>query len=116
MALRVRSITRLAFSWLVSVSVCLCALTFIPLPQFAVLTWADSAEGKCPCQRDGESSEEELVVGSSARRRLNHRRHSDLSRPHETGNRLHQIASYAGRLPAIVGHQLANGLGAPLLV
>ncbi len=76
----------------------------------------ESAEGKCPCQRDGESSEEELVAGSSARRRLNHRRHSDLSRPHETGDRLHQIASHVRPHLVIVGRQLANGLGAPLLI
>ena len=116
MALRVRSTTRLPLSRLVSVSICLCAVAFLPLPQLAVLTWAESAERECPCQEGRESFEEELIVGSSACRRLNDRRHSDLSRPHETGDRLHQIASYAGRLPAMVGHQLANGLCAPLLI
>jgi len=116
MALRVRSTTRLPLSRLVSVLICLCAFAFLPLPQHAVLTWTESAEGKCPCQKDRESPEGELVVWSSARRHLNDRRHSDLSRPYETGDRLHQIASYAGRPLAMVGHQLANGLCAPLLI
>ncbi len=116
MALRVRSKTQLPFSRLVSVSIYLFAFTFIPPPQLGGLTWAESAEAECPYEEDRENAEEELVVCSSARRRLKHRRHSDLSRPHETGDRLHQIASYAGRLPAIVGHQLANGLCAPLLI
>ena len=76
----------------------------------------DSAEGGCPCQKDGESSEEEVVFRFSVRRRLNHRRHSDLRQPHETDDRFHQIASHVRPRLVIVGHQLANGLGAPLLV
>ncbi len=116
MALSLRSETQPVLSRLVSVSICLCTLANVSLPQISALTWAESAEGKCPCQNDGESSEEGVVVRSSARRRLNNRRHSDLSQPHETGDRVHQLGSYAGRLPAKVGHQLANGLGAPLLI
>ena len=98
------------------VLICLCAFAVLPFPQLGVLIWAESAEGECTRQENRESSEETLVVWSSARRRLNNRHHSDHSRPHETGDRLHQIASHAGRLPVIVGHQLANGLGAPLLI
>ena len=116
MALRAQSTTRLPSSRLVSVSICLCAFVFSPLPQHAVLTWAESAEGECPCQKDRANSEEETVVWSSARRRLNHRRRSDLGRPRETGDRVHQIALNAGRLPIIVGHQHVNGLRAPLLI
>ena len=116
MALRVQSTTRLTLSRLVSVSVCIWAFAFLPLPQLAVLTCVESAEGERSCQEDGESSEGERVVRSSAHRRLNDRRHSDPSRPHETDDQLHQIASNAGRQPAIVGHRLANGLCAPLLI
>ncbi len=115
MALGIRSKRRLTFSRLVSVSICLCAFGFLPLPQLAVLTWVESAERECPCQKDGERSEQEVVPRLSARR-LDDRRHSDLSRPHETGDQFRQIASCTGRLPAIVGHQLANGLCAPLLI
>ena len=116
MALRERSITRLTLSRLVSVSICLCTIIFLPLPQLGVLTSVELAEGECPCQNEGEGSEEGVAVRSSSRRRLNNRRHSNLIWPHETGNWLHQIASYAGRLPTIVGPQLANGLCVPLLI
>ena len=116
MALRVRSTTRLPLSRLVSVSICLCAFAVLPLPQLGVLTWTESAEANHPCQENGESSEQELVVCSSARRRLNDQRHSDHSRPHETGNGLHHIASFADSLPTIVGHHLANGRCSPLLI
>ena len=116
MALGVRSTTRLVFSRLVSVSVYFFAFAVLPLPQFVVLTCAEAAEGQCPREGEGENSEEELVFWSSARRRLNHRHRSDLRQSCETGHRLHRKASSAGHLPAIVGHQLAHGLGAPLLV
>jgi hypothetical protein len=114
MALRERSTTRLTSSRLVSVSICLCAFAFLPLPDLAMLTCAASVETECPCQGEGESSKEERVVCSSARRRLNDRCHSDRSWPDESGARLRHITPYAGRLPATIGHQLANGLCAPL--
>ncbi|NOY43796.1 MAG: hypothetical protein GXP26_18410 [Planctomycetes bacterium] len=115
MALEARSITRLTFSRLAGVSVCLFALVLMPLPQFALLTCMETAEGECPCHGDGESSAKELVVSSTTRRRANDRHRSNFSWSRSTDIRLHQIASYAGRLPSIVGHRLANGLRAPLL-
>ena len=114
MVLRLRSTRRLTFSRLFSVSICLCA--FLPLTQLAGLPWVESIEAECPCQEDGESSEEKQVVFSSARRRLNNRHQNDFSRPREPRRRLYQIASCVDRLPAIVGHQLTNGLCAPLLI
>lgn len=116
MALRGRSTTRLLSSRLVSVSIHLCAFAFLPLPQFVGLTVTESAEGKCPGQEDRENSEEEQVDWSSARRRLNDRRHSGVSRSPETGDQLPLIAAIVGRPLAIVGHQLANGLCSPLLI
>lgn len=81
------------------------------------MTSTVSSEAELPLEEeDGESAEEELVVRSSARRRLNHRRRSALSSPYETDNPFCQTTPSGSRLPAIVGHQLANGLGAPLLV
>jgi hypothetical protein len=88
----------------------------MPLSQLGVLTWAESAEKECPCEKDGEGSEEEVVVSSSARRRLNNLRHGNLRRRHESGDRPSLIASFVDRPPVVVGHQLANGLRAPLLV
>lgn len=116
MALSIRLTIWLAFSRLVSVLVCLCAFTLLPLPQFGVLTSAESTERECPAQEDGENSEEELVVCSSACRRLNDRCQSYLGQHSEAGERFAQTPSNAYRLPAIVGHQLANGLCAPWLI
>lgn len=116
MALCGRLTTRRTLLQHISVSICLCALAFLPLPQGIGPTWVESAETECPGQEGGESSQEKQVVDSSARRRCNNRRHSGFSRPHEASDRLHQTASYADRPQAIVGHQLANGLGAPLLI
>ena len=116
MALRGRPTTRLIISQLASVSVGLCLFTFIPLPLLVGTTGVEAAEGECPFQKDRENAEEELAVWSSACRRLNDRRHSGLRWPRGTGDRLHQSDSHAGRPLAIVGHQLANGLCAPLLI
>ena len=116
MALRGRPTTRLIISRLASVSVGLCLFTFIPLPLLVGATGVELAEGECPFQKDRESPDEEVAVWSSACRRLNGRRHSGLRWPREIGNRLHQNDSDAGRPLAIVGHQLANSLCAPLLI
>ena len=117
MVFRVRSTTRLPLSRLVSVSICFCVFAFLPPSQLIVGAWAESSQGECPHQEDGKKSEGKLVDWSSARSSLKDRRQRDLKRPISTGNRLYQIAaSYAGGLPAIVGHQLANGLRAPLLI
>jgi hypothetical protein len=113
MALRGQSTARLIISRLTSVSVGLCLFTFTPFLLLAGPTGVEVTEGECP---DRESSEEELAVRSSACRRLNNQRHSGLRWPCETGDRLHQSDSHTGRPLAIVGHQLANGLCAPLLI
>ncbi len=111
-ALKTRWTTRLFFSQLASVLVGLCALAFIPIPQLSLQTCADSAEGRFPCREDGGSSSKELVVSSTICRRANGRHRNNFSWPRSTGNQPFQIASQA---PTVVGHQLANGLRAPLL-
>ncbi|MEO2048256.1 MAG: hypothetical protein ABGX16_17020 [Pirellulales bacterium] len=116
MALIVRPTTWLHLSRLISVLICLCTLALLPLPQLGVLMWAESTEAECPGQENRESSEEKLVVRFAACVRLKDRCHSDHSRPHKTGDRLQPITSCTGRLTAIVGHQLANGLCLPLLI
>ncbi len=117
MMLGVQSKTRLTLSRLGLLSICFCAVTFLPLLQHTDLRCAGSAERECPCQEDGEgTSEEQLAVWSSGvRRRLNHRQHGALKQLPPIGNRLRPVASSLGRFPAIIGHQLANGLRAPLL-
>ena len=121
MAAQVRSTTRLDssrlnFSRLASVSICLCAVAVLPFPQFALLTCGATTEAESPSHDDRENLEEEQVVRPSARRNTKHRDHSLLSKSHDTRIPLRQIAAYAGYLPTIVGHQLANGLRAPLLI
>ena len=112
---RRRSATRLHSTRLVAVLICLWAFVTLPIPQSTVPASAETSEAEYPCQEDREISEEELVVCSSARRRLNIRRHRVLGPRHESSDRFHQITSYAQRFPALVGHQLRNGICAPLL-
>ncbi len=108
--------TRLAFSRLVSLLTCICGFAVLSLPQLTVLTLTESAHTEGPHEGERENSVKELVVCSSARGRLKHRRHGGLSLSDETRDRLHQIASYAAHRPTIVGHRFANGLRAPLLI
>ena len=131
MALGKYSLAQPAKSRLVSVLAFVCSFVFLPLPQlfglvFIGQTWTELTDTGCPCQdhqgcpcqQDGENFEEELDVWSSARRCTNDRRPSSFRhrRPCITSNHLCQIASYTNSLPAIVGHQLASDLCAPLLI
>ncbi len=117
MALNGQSTIQLAFSRLVSVSVYLCALSFLPLPPHAVLAFANMSEAECPLQEEGESPKEELVARSSARRRSNDQLPSSRNQqPRNTFICFQQHTSSAGLLPAIVGHRLSNGHCAPLLI
>ena len=104
------------FEWMVSVIVCLCAFSLMMPPQVATLVSSGSTESSGPAEEDGETTEKELVVASSRRRRCEeHRGHSLPCRTSWTGH-ICRAASYA--VPACVrtGHQLANGLAAPLLI
>jgi len=121
MGMGIQSTMRLAFSRLVSVTMCFCALAFLPLPQHAVLALVETSEAECPpVQEEGERSKEELVVRSPARRRSNNRVHCGINRSRKAyvcfQQSNSQSNSCAVRLPAIVGHQIANGLRAPLLI
>jgi hypothetical protein len=116
MALRVQSTTGLFSSRFTWVLVCCCAFAVLPFPQLVALQSVVSAETEIPSQGDGERTEEEQVVSCTARRRLNGRRHSDLGKRHLPSHRFDQIVVYASRFQAIVGHQLANGICAPLLI
>jgi hypothetical protein len=98
-----------------SVSIFLCAFIVLPLPHLAMLAASETAERDRSCQNEGESSEEEQAASSSLRFRIKDRRRCSFIRPHEIGRKLRQIVPFAGRFPAIVGHQLSNGLRAPLL-
>jgi hypothetical protein len=88
----------------------------LPLPRFVVLTHAQAVEPECPCHEGKDTSEEELVVASSVRRRFRSVGNTHVRRIFGPVGRPQKPSSYARQLPAIVGHQLANGLCAPLLI
>ena len=114
-SLKRRSTTRLPLLRLVSVSICFSAIALLLPSHLSVSTWT-SAEAECLCLEDGERPKQKQVGFFPARHRLDPRRDNDPSRRHKTGSRFHQIASYSKRISVIIGHQLANGLGAPLLI
>lgn len=99
-----------------AVAICICALMLCPLAQSSALVSVGPAEMECPSQEDGENAEEELVVLSSIRIRVNQERGSRLQRDRATSDRSIPPLSTSRRVPAIVGHQFANGLCAPLLI
>lgn len=109
MAIKEQPKKRFLFSQLVSVTVSLCALSIVPIPQSSVLERADSAETECLCE------EVRAEVRLSTRRRLKRLQYLERMTFFEIGN-LRQVAISAIRSSAIIGHQLANGLCAPLLV
>jgi hypothetical protein len=101
---------------LVPVSICLCAFILSPVPHLAALAWAESAELECPCKEDGKRSEKELTDWCSAHGRSNVRRRRSSGWPPEKRKQRQRVTTTAERVPAIIGHQLANGLCAPLLI
>jgi len=117
MAFRGQSTTWFAAQRLVSVLACFFAFALFLVPQLSASCCERSAETECPCEQDGERSESEVVATSLIRHRLDCRRSACRDQIHRTGNHVtHRLTSYVCRPPAIVGHQLANDLDAPLLI
>ncbi len=115
MVFKGRSFTLPGLSRLLFVPVCLCAFSVSPLPQLSGWALGESSGAASPVEEDGENAEEELVVTASARRRVSGRSRIDL-RPRKMGLPRHSFLSVAVRPRAIVGHQLVNGLRAPLVI
>ena len=109
---RIRPTHRTLIARLLAVPICLCVFAVLPLPQFVVL----AVESACPCHEDEDTSEVELVIGSFVRRRLRSVGNTRVRRIFGPAGRRQKTSSYVRQLPAIVGHQLANGLCAPLLI
>ena len=112
---RVRSTRTPLFSRLVSVLACLCAFTVLPLPLLSGMSWAESSEAECPLEEENENCEEESVVTTSLRRRVYCGR-AHCGTPVQAAVPARHSNAFARRWFAIVGHQLANGLCAPLVV
>jgi hypothetical protein len=93
---------------------CLCTIAGLPLSPFVVLVSPQAVESEFPCEENEEPSEEEVVAGSSARRRVTTVGKTRLFQATDVACAPREISSFA--LPAIVGHQLSNGLRAPLLI
>ena len=113
---RIRPTHAMLVARLLAVPICLCMFPALPLLQFVVLTGAHGAESERPCHEDEDTSEEELVARSSVRRRLRSVGSTRVRRIFGTVGRPQKTSSYARQHPAIVGHQLADGLCAPLLI
>ena len=112
----IRPAYRILIARLLAVPICLCVFVALPLPQFVVLTGAHGAESERPCHEDEDTSEEELVARSSVRRRLRSVGSTRVRRIFGTVGRPQKTSSYVRQPPAIVGHQLVNGLCAPLMI
>ena len=80
------------------------------------LAWSELAERECPAQEYEGGNAQQLVVLSSARRRSMVHHERDVCRACEHGSRVSAVAFSDGRLPTVFGHQLPNGLRAPLLI
>jgi hypothetical protein len=107
---------RLSWSRLMSVPTCLCVFVFLPFHDLAALSCAEFSEGGSPCQNHEEWTEREQVGCSSSRRRLNDLPQGDFKSPRKCGTRQQRLSCHAVAFRATVGHRLANGLRAPLLL
>jgi hypothetical protein len=116
MTLRVRLTRRLFWSRLVSVPICLCVFAFLPFHDLAALSCAEVSEGGSPCHDHEECNDREQTDWSRSRRRLNDLPEDSRKPPPKCGARQKQLSRHAVPFQATIGHQLANGLRAPLLL
>ena len=77
---------------------------------------AESAEAECPCKEDGERSKKELVDWFTSHRRPTDRRLRTSGSSSGWAVALRRTSADSDRIPAVVGHLLANGLPAPLQI
>ena len=108
--------TRKSLTELITIWVCVCAFSLFSAPQFVVSSWAQLAQESAPVQEDSEDCKEEREVLSLARHRVKNRRHTFICRLQKLNKRPPQVSSFVRDYQAIIGHQFANGLCAPLLV
>jgi hypothetical protein len=116
MTINTRSTARMPAAQFVSVLVSLCALVFLPISPFASMVSAESAEGECPCEEEGENLGESGLVFSAAHTGPSCRGGRHVRRSREATKQLYRIVATRGRLPVIVGHQLAGDVDAPFLI
>ena len=116
MAFHERLTTSVMFSRLVTVSVFLCAFAVLPLPHLICMECEGACETECPFEEDGESSEEELAAPMSMRQRLSSRLLEAIPFLQLKNIAGRHVSPKDGRLHAVIGHQLANGLCAPLVI
>lgn len=110
---RLQRTPELLFARFLTVSICLIAFAALPLPQFVVLTMGHGIDAECPVEEGVETAKEHFVVNVAVRRRSKTAR---ISRRYESAGMPPGFSSTARHIPAIVGHQFANGLRAPLLI
>ena len=96
--------------------ICLCTIAGLPLPLSVLLVSPQAVEAESSGEDKVETSGEEVVAGSSVRRRVRTVGKTRLCLSTDVAGGLRGGTSYARQLPARVGHQLPNGLRAPLLL
>ena len=115
MAHKDNSTTLLRFSRFVSVLYILFAFVLFSFPQLSVGMTSITHGAESPIEKDENRSEEKLTETSLARgRAFNPRMH--VIRSLKFGKQSMQVCLCFDRQPVIVGHQLSNGLRAPLLI
>ncbi len=107
---------RLSLSGILVIWISVSAFSLSTLPPVVVLSWIELVETECPAQEDGEETEEKLETFSSTRHRVNNRRRVILYRILDRCSGSAQTTFSFPHYPTIIGHQLTNGLCAPLLV
>ena len=109
-------VTRKPLAKLMTIWVCIGAFSLFCSPQISVVSWVQNSQQQAPTQEDNEDSEEAREVISSARHRENKRRDTIVCRLKNPSKRPVPARIVTSAELAIIGHQLANGLCAPLLV
>jgi hypothetical protein len=109
-----RAFTRLPLSQFITVWVLLSAFALEPVTHIVGQNSPVSSEEERPFEEDSETYEENLIVTTGSRKlpdRIRNKTLHALQAPNRVGS------LYAcQRQAAIVGHQLANGLRAPLVI
>lgn len=114
MALQEQTTTRRLFARYFSAMVVFCTFLMLMPPGVATLTSVNAAENERPYEEDEETCESKLSVSTSIRRRGQGNPRPLQSSP--IAATYAKLNSYANPISAVDGHQLANGLAAPLII
>ncbi len=115
MARNQQSTIRLRYSRFATVFACLCVIAVMPFPQLDHMSCTELSHAKIPLEQDGKCCEEQLIVVTTLRHCI-HCLRCDARGSHEPDAPARLAVSFTCAPQAIVGHFLANGLRAPLVI